>query len=236
MAGKNATFAVKPFAKLKKILEQHEVRTAPAPPQKKKEKDCTDEELFNSEMKGTQEIGQFRSLACGQRRRKPQPAIVKRDPDDEALAMLIAVVAGNQPIELAHTQEYVEWVNPSYRDHMIRNLRQGRFSSQACLDLHGCIVEEAEAELDGFVRDSLRKQLRCVKVIHGRGLRSVRGARIKEAVVKRLSGHFRKNVIAFVTARQCDGGLGALYVLLQQGKNDHKAVAAIVRAGVRRSL
>jgi DNA-nicking Smr family endonuclease len=55
-----------------------------------------------------------------------------------------------------------------------------------------------------------------VKVIHGRGLRSVKGARLKEAVIKRLAGHFRKDIIAYVTARQCDGGLGALYVLLRK--------------------
>ncbi len=77
-------------------------------------------------------------------------------------------------------------------------------------------VPEAEEELDDFIADSLKKGLGCIKIIHGRGLRSVKGARLKDAVVKRLSGHFRKDIIAYVTARQCDGGLGALYVLLRK--------------------
>jgi DNA-nicking Smr family endonuclease len=58
--------------------------------------------------------------------------------------------------------------------------------------------------------------LSCIKIIHGRGLRSVKGARLKHVVVQRLSGHFRRDIIAYVTARQCDGGLGALYVLLRK--------------------
>ena len=75
---------------------------------------------------------------------------------------------------------------------------------------------EAEAELETFFQESFKKGLRCVKVIHGRGLRSTGGARIKNAVVRRLSGHFRKDIIAYVSARQCDGGLGALYILLKR--------------------
>jgi DNA-nicking Smr family endonuclease len=54
-----------------------------------------------------------------------------------------------------------------------------------------------------------------VKIIHGRGLRSPRGPVLKEKLIKRLSGKYRKHVVAFVTARQCDGGLGALYILLK---------------------
>ncbi|HTG00878.1 MAG TPA: Smr/MutS family protein [Nitrospirota bacterium] len=233
MGRNNDIFSVKPFEKLKKALKKREVcrETTQQHVKKKKKKDVTDEELFSSEMSGVQEIGEFRSMACLKSRRR-LPASEKRDPDKEALLTLISVAEGRQPIELSHTQEYVEWVNPAYRDHMIRSLREGRFSIQAFLDLHGFVVEDAEAELDGFVLDSLRKKLRCVKIIHGRGLRSVKGARIKDVVIKRLSGHFRRQVIAFVTARQCDGGLGALYVLLQQGKYDDKFLSSFVRAGL----
>ena len=131
--------------------------------------------------------------------------------------MILGEIAeGRRPIHLPDTQEYVEWAHPDYNDTIIPKLHEGHFSIQAYLDLHGCTVAEAEQELESFVQESFRKGLRCVKIIHGRGLRSVKGARIKQAVVRRLSGHFRRDVIAFVTARQCDGGLGALYVLLQK--------------------
>ena len=68
--------------------------------------------------------------------------------------------------------------------------------------------------MDLFFTDAIKKGHRCVKIIHGRGLRSRAGPVVKHAVIKLLSSRYRKKIIAYVTARQCDGGLGALYVLL----------------------
>ena len=186
----------------------------PATPCQKKKEDYTDEELFSKEMGDVEEIAEFRSLACAHRRNKEaRPEVRRRDPDGEALAILDEITAGRRPINLPDTQEYVEWVNPGHLDTIIPKLHEGLFSVQAFLDLHGCTVAEADAELARFLQESFKKGLRCVKIIYGRGLRSVKGPRIKDLVVKRLSGHYRKDLIAFVTARQCDGGLGALYVL-----------------------
>lgn len=217
MSGKKVTFSSRPFDKLRKTMEQHEAAAAPPPPRRKKKEDYTDEELFSREMDDVLVIEEFRSLTCAPRPRHRKTAPVPRDPDQEALAELSNITEGLQPIHLPDTQEYVEWIHPAFRDDIIRSLHEGRFSVQACFDLHGCTVPEAEEELDDFITDSLKKGFSCVKIIHGRGLRSVKGdARLKHAVVKRLSGHFRKDIIAYVTARQCDGGLGALYVLLRK--------------------
>lgn len=215
MSNKKATFSIRPFDKLRKTLEQREA-AAPPPPRQKKKEDYTDDELFSREMGDVLVIEEFRSLACAPRPQNRRTAPAPRDPDQEALAELCAITDGLQPIHLPDTQEYVEWIHPAFRDDIIRSLHEGRFSVQAHLDLHGCIVPEAEEELDDFLADSLKKGHVCVKIIHGRGLRSARGARLKHVVVKRLSGHFRKDIIAYVTARQCDGGLGALYVLLRK--------------------
>jgi DNA-nicking Smr family endonuclease len=218
MSGKTATFSVRPFEKLRKNLEQREAAAVPAPPCQKKKTEYTDEELFGREMNGVSELPEFRSLACLHRRREKTAPPARNDPDTEALAVLREITAGERPIHLPDTQEYVEWMNPACRGELLQSLHEGRFSIQAFVDLHGCTTPEAMDELDAFIRDSLKKSLRCVKVIHGRGLRSVKGARLKSAVVARLSGRFRKHVIAYVTAQQCDGGLGALYVLLGKSR------------------
>ena len=217
MSGKKAIFSVRPFDKLRKTMERHAAVAAPPAPRKKKKEEYTEDELFSSAMDGIQEIGEFRSLACAHRARKiaDEPA-VRRGPDQEALSVLGELASGLRPIHLPDTQEYVEWVNPDYHDTIIPKLHEGQFSVQAFLDLHGCAVPEAEQELEEFIHESFKKDLRCVKIIHGRGLRSVKGPRIKEAVIRRLSGRYRRDIIAFVTARQCDGGLGALYVLLRK--------------------
>ncbi len=216
MSPKSATFSVRPFEKLRKKIESKSAVPASAPVRQKKKEQFTDEELFSLAMDEVQEIEEFRSLACAHPRKKIASHTGKVDPDREALTILGEIAEGRRPIHLPDTQEYVEWKNPDCRDDIIQILHSGHFSIQSFLDLHGCTVPEAEEELDEFFKESFKKGLRCVKIIHGRGLRSTKGARIKEAVVKRLSGHFRRDIIAYVSARQCDGGLGALYVLLKK--------------------
>jgi DNA-nicking Smr family endonuclease len=213
---KKATFTIRPFDKLRKAMEQHEACAGDPHPRPKKKEDYTDEELFSREMGDVLVIEEFRSLACDPRPRTRKPLPESRDPEQEALAELSGITEGLVPIHLPDTQEYIEWIHSEFRDDIVAKLHEGRFSVQAYLDLHGCSVAEAEDEFDDFLTDSIKKGMSCVKVIHGRGLRSVKGARLKDAVVKRLSGRFRKDVIAYVTARQCDGGLGALYILLRK--------------------
>jgi DNA-nicking Smr family endonuclease len=215
MSSKKA-FSVRPFEKLKKKITSTEKVPASRPPRQKKKEEYTDEELFSREMDDVQEIETFRRLHCDRHHPKnPSPAMPPA-PDLEALTVLGEIAEGQRPINLPDTQEYVEWTNPGYHAGIIPKLHEGHFSIQAFLDLHGCTVLEAEEELDAFFQESFTKGLRCVKIIHGRGLRSVNGPVIKAGVLKRLSGRYRKHIIAYVSARQCDGGLGALYVLLEK--------------------
>jgi len=212
----NKTFVIRPFEKLKKRIENTQAAPTASTFRQKKKEVYTEEELFHIAMNDVQEIQAFRSLTCSSHPKKTNAKLVGRNSEFEALDILGEIAGGQRPIHLPHTQEYVQWINPEFSEDIIRNLHEGQFSVQAYLDLHGCTVLEAEEELEDFIQESFKKNLCCVKVIHGRGLRSVTGGRLKEAVVKRLAGRFRKNLIAFVTARQCDGGLGALYILLKK--------------------
>jgi DNA-nicking Smr family endonuclease len=216
MGAKKAIFSVRPFEKLKKKIEGKTAVPAPAPARQKKKEHYTEEELFSHAMNAVRENEAFRSLTCAHHPKKNALRAGKADSDQEAVAILGEIVGGQRPMYLPDTQEYIEWMNPKYGDELIAKLHEGHLAVQAFIDLHGCTVPEAEEELESFFHESFKKGLRCVKIIHGRGLRSTRGARLKEAVIKRLSGHFRKDLIAYVTARQCDGGLGALYVLLNK--------------------
>lgn len=206
------TFQYHPFEDLNKIIESKGVKVSanamPSP-----EKAVSDEELFLSAMKEVLEIKEFREIPVP--RKKAVPVQKKGPAESETLAVLEEIVLGKKPLDLCVTQEYVEWTNRNHKGDIIRKLREGRFSVQDCLDLHGLTLGEAETEVEEFLKDSLKKSRRCVKIIHGRGLRSPKGPVLKEALIKWLSLRHRKNVIAFVTARQCDGGLGALYVLLR---------------------
>jgi len=102
---------------------------------------------------------------------------------------------------------------PGVQQAVLRKLRRGHYRVQAEIDLHGLTVAEAKLELREFITGALERQLRCVRIIHGKGLRSGhRGPVLKGAVstVLRRMGV----VVAYVSARQVDGGTGAIYVLL----------------------
>ena len=203
----------RPFDKLKKQLKKA-ATAAPPPPPPPIPPLPTDEDLFTEAMSDVREIEGFRVLPCtgSPKRRAPERRHEPRD--DEALEILQQIADGAAPINLSDTQEYIEWTNPAYQQQLTEDLHTGRFAVQAMLDLHGVTGNEVHEEVDRFLGEAFQRGFRCVKIIHGRGLRSVKGPVLKLAVVRRLAGHYRRQVIAFVSARQCDGGLGALYVLL----------------------
>jgi len=82
------------------------------------------------------------------------------------------------------------------------------------IDLHGCRTDEARELLGGFLREALKRGVRCVRIVHGKGL----GSPDKQPVLKgktRVWLAQREEVIAFCQARPAEGGSGALVVLLK---------------------
>ncbi len=205
-------FSNRPFDKLKKRLAvANRTSLPPSPPIATP---ASEDDLFSDAMRDVQEIRAFRVLPCVKAPKHAAPIREPSDPDTNALAILVQISKGSRPINLSDTQEYVEWTNPRVREGLTGELHTGRFSVQAMLDLHGYTAAAVNDEIDAFLGEAFRRGWRCVKIIHGRGLRSVKGPVLKDAVIRRLLGQYRKRVQAFVSARQCDGGLGAMYVLL----------------------
>jgi DNA-nicking Smr family endonuclease len=103
------------------------------------------------------------------------------------------------------------------RDHLglkaFRRLRRGGFPIQAESDLHGLTLEQAREEVRAFLDRTPSLDSYCVRIVTGRGLRSTAGRPVlRPAVARWLRNDAR--VLAFTSARQVDGGLGAIYVLL----------------------
>jgi DNA-nicking Smr family endonuclease len=97
----------------------------------------------------------------------------------------------------------------------MRKLSRGGYSVQAEIDLHGMTLAEARPRLREFIQYCAAQDRLCVRVVHGKGLGSgERGPVLKSAVNAWLRRW--NNVLAFVSARQVDGGTGAVYVLLQR--------------------
>jgi DNA-nicking Smr family endonuclease len=171
----------------------------------------TDEQVFHEAMADVREIPEFREIPL----LKPQKKKIPVKHRDDTLKILQQITEGKGKITLADTGEYIEWMSPRVRKDIAQRLHQGNFAVQDSIDLHGMTLIQAEESLHVFLREALQKRLFCVKVIHGRGLRSPGGPVLKEAVQKWLRGVFRKQVLAYSTAKDSDGGLGATYILLR---------------------
>jgi DNA-nicking Smr family endonuclease len=96
---------------------------------------------------------------------------------------------------------------------VLRKLRRGQYRVQAEIDLHGLTVVEAKQVLRDFLASALERKLRCVRIIHGKGLRSGHRGPVLKGVVSSVLRRVGP-VVAYVSARQVDGGTGAVYVLL----------------------
>lgn len=105
------------------------------------------------------------------------------------------------------------FARPGVTEATLRNLRRGQYRVQADLDLHGLTQAEAKVLLLDFLNAALQRDLRCLRIVHGKGLRSgVRGPVLRQLVNRTLRR--TAPVLAFCSARQVDGGTGAVYVLL----------------------
>lgn len=111
--------------------------------------------------------------------------------------------------------EHLRFHRASIGRRTMRRLARGYYSVQAEIDLHGMTVPEARGALHDFLNECHLRGHSCVRVVHGKGLGSGdRGPVLKRSVNRWLR---RWNaVLAFVSARQIDGGTGAVYVLLQK--------------------
>jgi DNA-nicking Smr family endonuclease len=74
------------------------------------------------------------------------------------------------------------------------------------------------ASVPRFIVTGVRDGYRCVLVVHGRGLNSKDQVPVlKQRLTTWLSrGSWSRLVLAFTSARACDGGAGALYLLLRR--------------------
>jgi DNA-nicking Smr family endonuclease len=155
----------------------------------------------------------------------PAPIPAQRQLDDQAV-LREALSDEWDTSSLLDTDEALSFRRPGIGADVVRNLRKGQWSVQRQLDLHDLRTDEAREALGQFIRECYKQGIRCVRVVHGKGLGSPGKVSVLRPKVQ--SWLIQKNqVLAFVQATPAQGGAGALVVLLQGGaaRLAHRAAA-----------
>jgi DNA-nicking Smr family endonuclease len=144
---------------------------------------------------------------------KPLP-IPQQHLRDEANALQESLSDEMDIERLLDTDDQLSYRRNGIGPDILRKLRRGHWTIQDQLDLHGLRRDEARETLGAFLRNCLKQDLRCVRIIHGKG----HGSLNKEPVLKnkvRVWLVQKEEVLAFCQAKAADGGSGALVVLLR---------------------
>lgn len=146
----------------------------------------------------------------------PRPRPIPRQRLQDERQAIEESLTGDWPDDPANFLggEELVFLRPGVPHRTLRRLRSGFWSVQAELDLHGLTSDEAREALAMFLLRCRLRHLRCIRIIHGKGLRS----RNREPVLKHKLRHWltlRDEVLAYVQARPADGGGGAALVLLR---------------------
>ncbi len=147
------------------------------------------------------------------KKEQPKPIPVQRERDEQAV-LQEAISDEFDVSTLLDTDEHLSFRRPGIGPDVTRKLRRGDWAIQREIDLHGLRTDEARGALGQFIRDARKHGIRCVRVVHGKGLGSpgktpVLKSRVHSWLVQ------KKEVLAFVQAKPAEGGAGALIVLLQ---------------------
>ncbi len=148
--------------------------------------------------------------------REPAPPIPVQQQLDEQRVLLEAISDEFDATTLLDVDDALSFRRPGIGTDITRKLRKGHWSIQREIDLHGLRREDAREALAAFIRLAVRDGVRCIRVVHGKGL----GSPGKTPVLKsKVQGWLvqKNEVLAFVQARADEGGAGALVVLLKPG-------------------
>jgi len=173
-----------------------------------------DDEEFRRATAGVEPLAARRRAALPGARPAPVPQQTQRD----ERAVLAESLSGPLSVEDAiESGEELVFLRDGLSRQLLRKLRRGEWVVEDNLDLHGMNRIEAAASVASFLRRCLARRLRCVRIVHGKGL----GSRNREPVLKgklRRWLSVRDEVLAFCQAPAVDGGSGAVLVLLKAAR------------------
>jgi DNA-nicking Smr family endonuclease len=170
-----------------------------------------DDEEFRRAVAGVEPMAPPRRLPPGGA--KPAP-VARQSRLDERSALAESLSGPISPDDALESGEELVFLREGLARQVLRKLRRGHWVVEDHLDLHGMNRVEAALSVAEFLRRCGLRRLRCVRIVHGKGL----GSRNREPVLKgklRRWLALREEVLAFCQAPATQGGAGAALVLLR---------------------
>jgi DNA-nicking Smr family endonuclease len=206
------------FEGLKEKIKRAQVKPE-APPQEAPHKSELEEEMsfFLNAMAGVTPIPEDKKRLLHGSGSHTRPSHPPADESRQVMEQLQGLVRGSVELDITFSDEYIEGAVQGFSRKLMKKLKRGELPVQDYIDLHGLTKPDAETAVTDFLLESFRNGLRCVLIVHGRGLNSPESLPVlKEGLPQWLNrGRVRKVVLAFATARPYDGGTGATYVFLR---------------------
>ena len=227
MKSSNSSGNFRPFKDLQTLLDNKAIELKPDSTSKRDESSASDATkidqrsdriIFEEAMADVKKISRSNCAVPKNTTLKQSNSDKNLEYDEyESLMKLKKLINYGTGFVVSLTPEYVEGTANGVSPEVARRLHRGYFSIQAHIDLHGLGVNEAHQAFDEFLNQSILSGKRAVLIIHGRGLSSPHEPILKTKVYHWLTAApWNKWVIAFTSARLCDGGTGATYILLRQ--------------------
>ena len=178
------------------------------------QKAASEKDLFKRAAGVVQPVPDKRRAVLKKTPLPPKPMQFKLDEE----AVLIEAISDEFDVStLLETDDLLSFRRPGIGTDVTRKLRRGDWSIQRQLDLHGLRRDEARETLSFFIREAHKHGIRCVRVVHGKGLGSPGKAPVLKSRVHSWLVQ-KQEVLAFVQAKPADGGAGALVVLLMASR------------------
>ena len=173
--------------------------------------DDDDREALRRALAGVKPLGRVRRQALRPPAPPPLPLQSRRD---ERAVLAESITGPLSADEALDSGVELSYLRDGVSRQVLRRLRRGHWVVQDHLDLHGMNRLEAAQQVAEFVRVAAAQGLRCVRIVHGKGL----GSKNREPVLKgKLRAWLtpREEVLAYCQAPPSDGGGGVLLVLLK---------------------
>ena len=183
------------------------------------EEEMEDTELFKKALTGVKPIdnGNIAQIKPKRVKKIDAQTLAKRAAAEGSAEQELTEISDTQAIlNPVASQAALSYRIATLQHKVFEDLKAGNIRWFEAVDLHGCTVEQARAAVLQIIQMAKDENQNVIKIVHGKG---------PEAILKTyVNGWLRqhRDVLAFVSAPENQGGTGAVLVLLKRAEKNPK--------------